>query len=572
VSESEKKTVDQQCKWLAEVDAQDPILYPGSSELETVETFGRPTSLSAVPKLQGPFQLAPEPDFGEITDIHVIAPKIDDGALYDDVNEDEESDEGLSVGIVCLATSTNEIHVCLDVDGVEAEWLPSKRSRTYTFDDVDDLKELVLFETIDLAQTEADDDGWPTFTPSPVDRYEFFATHSTGVCSLSLRPWISMLEDELSAPSDSGAAFRIDIVLDTAHTSVDQAIDLPASDTANTAVALFDPSLGYLVLTTVNNTPYASVLSTPTATNHFAPDDAPSSTLAQPAPEPRAPYRPAAEFEQPSALPQLLKSARDRNLLGTGTKSEVRFSPATLQLLTEAHRIMSSDTHRLGMAAAELFRRCERMRAELREQVRKVSEVAERVDTVTGNDETVHDDIGEGLVDDEDDEENLVGRERIEHRIELVHEKSTELNARYERLRRKMGRLGGKELSAREKAFQTEVGKLERSVLPQPSPDESAADDSPETAIQPSTLASRFDAALALQQDLLKQVEEAAERVKKERSEAGKESTLARASGGSIGVGSQYQKKKLAQVMQMLEREEALLEAAKESLARLQRG
>ena len=81
VSESEKGTVDQQCKWLAEVDAEDPLLLPGPGEFDTVEVYARPHTLSSIPKLQGPFQLSPEADFGESTDIYVIAPKIDDEAL-----------------------------------------------------------------------------------------------------------------------------------------------------------------------------------------------------------------------------------------------------------------------------------------------------------------------------------------------------------------------------------------------------------------------------------------------------------------------------------------------------------
>ena len=246
-TERERRLVEQQCTWLAEVDGQDPVLYPGANELETVEVYARPDDrLSAVPKLQGPFSITPEPDFGEITDIHVIAAKIDDEALYDDSYVDVDTgDEGLSVGIVCLATTTNEVHVCLDVEGVEAEWLPSKRSRVFTFDDTDDPNELLLFETIDLAQTEANDDGYPTFTPSPADRYELFATHPLGVASLNFRPWISMLEDELSSPGDSGAGFRLNVVIDSAKTRVESPVEVEAdaATTLDTAVTIFDSAL-----------------------------------------------------------------------------------------------------------------------------------------------------------------------------------------------------------------------------------------------------------------------------------------------------------------------------------------
>jgi nucleoporin NUP82 len=561
-SESERRIVDQQRKWLAEVDGQDPVLHQGQGDFDTVETFYRPTSLSAVPKLQGPFQLAPEPDFGEITDIHVIAPKIDDNALYEDADEDQEADEGLSMGIVCLATSTNEVHVCLDVDGVEAEWLPNRRSRAYAFDDVDDLKELLLFETIDLAQTDADDDGWPTFTASPIDRYDLFTTHSGGVCTLSFRPWVGPLEDELSSPSDSGAGFRIDVVLDSAHTLVEQPVELSSnvdSERTCTAIAIADPVLGYFVLTAANNTPYTTVLDIPSSSHPFEPDDH-HAPLALTAPEPRAPYRPAPEFEQPSALPQLIKNANDKKLLGNDLKSQVRFSPATLQLLTEAHRIMSNETHRLGVAAADLFRQCERMRSELREQVRKVAELAQRIDDVTGNDDADYADNNAA------EEERLVGREKIESRIDGVQNRAMVLNEKYDSIRKKMLKLGGEELSAKEKLFGVEVAKMERSVQPARLEGE---ENSPRVdAGGPMSLASRFDAVLALQKDITKQASDAAEDAKKQGAVDGKASGDGRP-GSAVGSG--YRKQKLTQVMAMLERETALVEAVMERLARLQK-
>lgn len=555
VSKATHRVLEQQCKWLAEVDAQDPILMPGSREFDTIEVFSRPSNFSSVPKLQGPFQLSPEPDFGEITDIHVIAPKVDDDTLYDD-DEDADASEGISVGIVCLATSTNEVHVCLDLDGVAAQWLPIKRSRAITFDDEDDEKELVLFETIDLATTEAEDDGWPTFTPSPSDRYELFASHPMGVCGLSFRPWISMLEDELSAPSDSGAGFRLDVVLNSAKTVVDQPIEVPTEPERgiNAAIAIMHPAVGFVVMTAARHVPFATVLDIPSEAHVYAPDG-PSIAGALPAPEPRAPYRPAPEFEQQSALPQLIRAANEKKIVGGDLKSQVRFSPATLQLLTEAHRIMSTETHRLGMAAADLFRRCERMRSELQEQVRKVAEIAQRVDAVTGSDE-VEDEGSEDA-----DGQRLAGKEKIEHRIERSQRRTAELNQRVETLRRKMARLGGKQLSAKEQAFAEEVDNLERS-LEQTSTE---MDDSPSTPSGPASgsLSGRFDAVQVLQQKLIKRVSEVSEETTHQ--EGGQKADLS-----TSGIGSDYRKQKLAQVMALLERETALVEAVMERLKRLQ--
>ena len=564
--ERERRIVDQQCSWLAEIDGQDPILYPGANEFDTVEVYARPDSrLNPVPRLQGPFSITPEPDFGEITDIHVIAAKIDDEALYDDSYVDiDAEDEGLSAAIVCLATSTNIVHVCLDVEGVEAEWLPSKRSRAITFDDTDEPNELLLFETVDLARSEDDDDGYPTFTTSPADRYELFATHPTGVASLNFRPWIGMLEDELATPGDSGAGFRLNVVLESTKTRVETPVDTEeeATSTLDTAIAIFDHAHGYLVLTAADYTPFATILDTPSAAyaHPYAPDDLPSTTLALPEPEPRAPYRPAAEFSQPSRLPQLIHQATQQRQMAPGTdmNAPVRFNAETLKIFTEAHRIMSETTYHIGSAAADLFRRCERMRSELQEQVRKVAEVAAKVDAVTGADEP---DAGD------EDGEVMVGKERIEHRIEVSREKGVQLNERAERLRRKVGRLRGKDMSAREAAFAQEVERLAKTILPSSERDDDQNVDHDATD-SPTGLTSRFDTVKALKETLVRQADESA---KDDVDESGDAEGKGDTKTTGVNVGAEYRRQKLRQVMVLLERETALVEAVMGRLARMQK-
>jgi nucleoporin NUP82 len=171
--ESEKRTADAQKRWLAELDAQDPYNLPGETEFDFVEVYSRPERLGATPKLQGPFTLSPEPDFGEITDIHVIAPTIDREELFgEDLEDAPVGEEGLSIGMVCLATNTEKVHICLDLDGIEAEWLPVKRSRSYGMNDFEEGKELLVFESVDLTSGSANKTSWPAFTASPNDRYE----------------------------------------------------------------------------------------------------------------------------------------------------------------------------------------------------------------------------------------------------------------------------------------------------------------------------------------------------------------------------------------------------------------
>ncbi|KAK0879805.1 hypothetical protein LTR87_006442 [Friedmanniomyces endolithicus] len=582
ITAAEKQVVDQQCTWLAELDNQDPILQQEEDEFDVVEVYSRPAKPGPVPKLQGPFYISTELESGDVTDIFVIASKIDDDAVYDEEFEDVGADDGLSVGVICLATSNNKVHVCLDLDGVEAEWLPPKRSRSFTPDD-DTQKDLLLFETIDLSG-EHSSEGWPTFTASPTERYELLVTTKTGVYNLDFTHWTSALEADLASDSDAGVDFRLKMLLESTKTAVAQVITIPADHerNVNAVVAICDPaSVGHVLLTAAASTPFATVLEIPVHPAHaYAPDDF-TSAGALPAPEPRAPYEPPEAFFQPSALPQLLKVAGEKRLLGSDLKAQVRFSPATLQLMTDAHRIMSSETHRLGLAAAELFRRCERMQAELREQVRRVNEIAQKVDVVVGEEE--EDVQHRNNTNNRDESPVTGGKEKIEHRIQQSQDKTHQLQAKVDALRTKMLSLGGKQLSAKERSFAHEVETLNHSLEPTVTPE---APTEPvallHMANSPSSqreheqelgdsLNGRFDAVRALREKLVQQVED----ITTQRREA-----EGRAGGGGGGEGkgsgvmamSGFRSRRMEVVPELLERETALVEGVRARLERLRVG
>ena len=123
----EQNRADQQYRWLRDIDDQEPISLD-EGNYETRDVYHRPESLSPIPKLQGPFLLDPESDiFSDVTDIYVAAPKVDDDELmFEEDYENNAENEGLSISVVCVLMSSGLIHVCLDLDGVEAQWLPLK--------------------------------------------------------------------------------------------------------------------------------------------------------------------------------------------------------------------------------------------------------------------------------------------------------------------------------------------------------------------------------------------------------------------------------------------------------------
>ncbi|KAF2171838.1 hypothetical protein M409DRAFT_63395 [Zasmidium cellare ATCC 36951] len=576
-SEMQRLVAHQQSTWLADVDSQDPTAVPGPSGTYDMEVYSRPERLSAIPRLQGPFQLLPEPDFGEITDVHVIAPKVNEEALFDseDDFQDIGLDDGLSVGIICLATNSNQVHVCLDLEGVEAEWLPLKRGRIQYLDELEATKDLLLLETLDLQRGGQGAGHWSTFTTSPVDRYELFLTQSTGIYSVSFRPWIESLENELSAPGADveGIGFRLDVLMESLSTLVDPLTELDdAAAPLTAAIAVLDNTVtdvGYMVLTKSDkNKPVATLLDIPSSTAHpFAPDSfAPPEAL--PAPESRAPYQPDEVFFQQSAFPAVLEGWRRESATGAAgdIKGQVSFSPYTLSKFAEAHRVFSSETHAIGLATGELFRRCERLMSELKAQIEKTKDLSNRVNSVTGEDE---------FPEQADGAPELVrgGRKKIENRIQASKDKAQDISERVQALQRKVRGLGGKEMSRKEKAFAEEVARIEQSISATPSSPAGvirmenshltvSTDSQPSGLEDEDTLAGRFRAV----EDVYKQLLDQAMMVQKELEGRDEVKTDVRSSTGGEGIRQQ----KLAQVFQLLERETALVDAVSERLEKLQ--
>lgn len=123
-----------QYDWIQNLDGQEPLVMRGERELSPqIEVYNRPSSRSAIPRLQGPFQLFSEDvdEDLELSDIYVIAGKLDAGELFDEDDSDSEDDwmdeAGISTAAVCLMTRSGRLYVCLDLEGVEGQWLPRKK-------------------------------------------------------------------------------------------------------------------------------------------------------------------------------------------------------------------------------------------------------------------------------------------------------------------------------------------------------------------------------------------------------------------------------------------------------------
>jgi nucleoporin NUP82 len=201
--------------------------------------------------------------------------------------------------------------------------------------------------------------------------------------------------------------------------------------------------------------------------------------------------------------------------------------------MTEAHKVLSEETHGLATAAAELFRRCEQLQTDLKDQIKKANDVALRVEAITGTDS--------------DDGPVYTNNERVEQRIEKVQAKQKEITDRINAMKKKVARGTSQELSDKEKAWAEEVKTLESKILP------GGADQTEKKVKEPWA---RYEQAERLRDELLEQVKDISV----------DEETVA---SPNIKVPSEIRKAKMNQIMNLLDRESALVEAAKSRLERL---
>ena len=216
-------------------------------------------------------------------------------------------------------------------------------------------------------------------------------------------------------------------------------------------------------------------------------------------------------------------------------QEEVRLSPATLTIITEAHKVISEETHRIGIAAAELFRRCEKLQLDLKNYISKARDVSNRIKAITGVD------AEEGPV--------IAANEQVEARILAAQEKQKKLNSRIEEVRRKATRGSNRELSDKEKAWIDEAQNLENKIASRGKAGNAGARNSKEPW-------ARYEEVKMLKEKLLEEIEGI---------EVEDEGVMT----PNVKVPSEIRKAKMVQIMGLLDRETALVEAAKNRLERL---
>ncbi|KAL4742286.1 hypothetical protein BDV11DRAFT_180990 [Aspergillus similis] len=544
----------QQWEWLAEIDNQEPLqIIPGSATEPESEILMRPSNLSAIPKLQGPFRvnIGDDADDLDLCDMLVIAAKADTDALMMDEEDELTLDSGgdkLSATVICLSSLSGRVYLCLEVVGVEGQWLPKARKNAFRVPEPES-SDLLLVEVINTAKEEhRTSPTWPMFTPDAHSRYSFFVTTSHGVVFISLSSWVQRLEDELQSEDTSGSGFRLQVLcqgnasvlesiiqVDDASTSSSQPFHLPAS------LVYHDYDLGYLLLTSHASNAYAAILEKPTFFPSFSLESDVQPTDSPTIPPHRPPYQVPSVLYSDSPL-EFFVDKHVPHRYRTSLKEPVLLSPATLDLVAAAHRILSAHTNALERAASDLFRRCERLQGELRDQLGQIADVADRIKGVSSE-------IGE----DGQRKEGSRSTAALNARLEAARDRQTELVRRYEAIRNKVLKSGGRPLSEKESSWIAEVETLSQSF------DKERKDESTQHISQ------RLDAVKEIASELITEAKSVAARIPA----ATEPSTPTSPTSAQPRVPQRLQRAKIADAMKMVERESAVIESITARLARL---
>lgn len=270
-------------------------------------------------------------------------------------------------------------------------------------------------------------------------------------------------------------------------------------------------------------------------------------------PPTREPYAPPRIFYDNPMIPiDRLRSnipVQHRNVL---TQSPMQMSPACLTIMTSAHRTLSGQTSEIERAVAELFRRCERLREELSDQVAQMAQLAERLQQIRSGDD--------GDEQAKDTQTPVPHDEQISARITAAQTRQKELFARYERVRKRAAQIrnGNKPINVSEQRWIDEVSNLSKHVGIE---DTDSSNDE--------ILTARFDAAKKLSEELVAETKRAKEAIEKEGgTDSGTPDGKLRARLNPSGM-SRIQRERVKDVMEMVEREGMVIEAVRGRLANL---
>ncbi len=472
----ERRAADQQYEWVQEIDDEEPV--GNTKGLDNVEVRYRPDNPSAIPRLQGPYSLELEDDALdiEVTDLVVFPPHLDENDLYsgeDDYDPLEETNlTGLPFTTLLLATSDGQVHVALEAEGISGQWLPKKGRSTFSVPGSRG-QDLALVETIRVSDEIDNNSAIISFSRDSTHEHSAFVTDGSSAWSISLDDWAARVTEETSGDVEIGAGLkiRLETTCRSQISIISHVLSTRDEGPISAPIVLDDSEVGHFLLTASPSKPYGASFDQPhiglSNPGHSMFDSAQSQDLekqlvqfeaaedsaTEPIPT-RPIYSPPRILYQHPEQPinQLVQKLHIKQK-AVLKEQPMRLSPAMLDIMTSAHRSISRQTTELESAAAELFRRCDRLREELGDQVKQMSELADRLQRLRGGDD---DDYGS----------EKKAKKNSDERLQVAKERQAAMIKRYEALRKKVGKvgMGKKELSAKETTWVAEIEALNNSV------------------------------------------------------------------------------------------------------------
>lgn len=313
-----------------------------------------------------------------------------------------------------------------------------------------------------------------------------------------MHPWLNSLENELQNTSTTGSTFRINVLKNGPETLRERLLDFEQERRYNrlgpvTACVVFqDSDIDYFMLTSIDGQPQAVILDKPDAE---CPEVLPLEDEYEYGQEQnnldirplRSAYEPPASLWEELSFPNFVnKHVQPRHKLLL--KEEIRLSATTLDQMTKAHRNISQETYRLGVATADIFTRCARLQEELREQIDRVNDTAYRIEGLLGKNADNY------RVEGEKEKRREKGKAGLLKRFEDAKKRQEELVERHEKLWGQVTTLGGNSLGEKEEQWMTEIYKTRDSLF-QP---ETAKDDEDISGEEYSEPWKRFDEVITI--------------------------------------------------------------------------
>ncbi|KAI5307534.1 hypothetical protein KEM55_008050, partial [Ascosphaera atra] len=310
-----------------------------------------------------------------------------------------------------------------------------------------------------------------------------------------------------------------------------------ANDHLPASMVIYNYDLGYLLLTHSPARIHAVILDSPS----FVPDlpqpdsldeQQPSGPIAVPH---RSPYQPPAIFYADSPLQDFVEKHVNhghRHIL----EKEVVLSPALLDVMAAAHRLLSYHTQSLERAASSLFLRCERLANEMRDQLSQLTNISDRIIGV-------NEQIGAGFNQSGEAVQTVGGEdESLTARAARAKERQQQLQNRYESIRNNVLKAGGRPLSLREKNWVAEVNSMSQSLGLSEDPN------------KPKQVLDRVENATSRSQDLIKEAKRLS-RLQSQQADKPVPAPAPQIAEEADGIPPEVRRAKVAEALEMIDRE-----------------